>query len=61
LRSGAGQPPTQAQIQQQQNTVLNDPHVPDSIKQHLKDQQSSSAAAATGYTNEMKQKQADHK
>ena len=59
--SGGGQPPTEAQLQQQNRTILNDPHVPDSIKQHLQDQQSANQAAARGYTADLQQKQTGNK
>ncbi len=55
-RSGEGNPPTPAQQQQQSSTIMNDPHVPDSIKQHYKDQQEANRAAAKGYTVEQQRK-----
>lgn len=60
-RSNSGQPPTQAQIQQQNSAILNDSHVPDAVKQHLKEQQASYQANARGYTDEQHQKQTGNK
>jgi len=59
--NGGGQPPTRTQLQQQSNTIMNDPHVPDSIKQHLSAQQEASRAAARGYTADLQQKQAGNR
>lgn len=58
---GSGAPPTKAQVQQQVYQTMNDPHVPDAVKQHLRDQQQARQQAASGYTAQMKLKQAAHK
>jgi hypothetical protein len=60
-RSGEGRPPTQVQLQQQNSTIMNDPHVPDSVKQHLTEQQTANQAAAKGYSADLQQKRAGNK
>ncbi|HZT43951.1 MAG TPA: hypothetical protein VFA07_17425 [Chthonomonadaceae bacterium] len=59
--TGGVAPPTPAQRQQQVNTLLNDPHVPDSVKQHMKDQEQANQRAAQGYTADMQKKPAGQK
>jgi hypothetical protein len=49
-------PPTQTQEQQRTTSLLNDPHVPQAVKQHLMDQRSAAQATATGYTAALKAK-----
>jgi len=60
-RGSEGQPPAPAQIQEQNRTLMNDPHVPDSIKQHLKEQQEANQATARGYTAERQGKPTGNK
>ena len=60
-RSGGGQPPTQSQLQQEKLSIMADPHVPDSIKQHLGEQQGANQAAARGYTADLHQKRAGNR
>jgi hypothetical protein len=59
--TGGVAPPTRAQEQQRVNTLLNDPHVPDSVKQHLKDQEQAHQQAARGYTTDMQKKPSGQK
>jgi hypothetical protein len=57
----AAAPPTPAQEQQRINALMDDPHVPDAVKQHLKDQAQANQQAARGRTAEMQRKQAGSK
>lgn len=59
--TGGAPPPTKAQEQQRVNALLNDPHVPDSVKQHLKDQEQANQQAARAYTTDMQKKPAGQK
>lgn len=52
--TGGNPPPSPAALQQQTEHLLNDPHVPDSVKQHLRDEQNAAQTAASGYTATLK-------
>jgi hypothetical protein len=53
--SGSAAPPTDAQRQQTVRDLLNDPHVPDSVKQHIQDEAEAKRQAALAYAAHLKQ------